>query len=119
MVQFQPTKEFYIANRGKTCRVGRSPVVTVSYQRTSGQSGSWERGFKFHDTEWAMLTRKRKGQPTEYSMDHGKTWHPSVRLAKQSKGKLKLTGSSHTELAFESIQRINRDYYGSSYKWRR
>lgn len=122
MSTFKPTKEFYLAHQGWTFRVGRTARAMVTKHRTTSQAGTWERGFKFGESEWAMLKRVRKVskhyQPTEYSMDHGKTWHASPKAAKAAtKGKLRLNSSTHGELAFEGIQRINREY-DPSYKWR-
>lgn len=107
-------RAFYIANQGKTVRVGRY-TCTVSKTTTESRGGSWERGFKFSRSTWAMLTHKTLG----FSMDGGKTWHASIKAARKSKGKIKLDGHTHGELAFEGIQAINRAYYGSGYKWRR
>jgi len=114
-IKFTPTAENYVKLRGKTVRCGRS-IVIVRYHRTDSQGGSWERGFRFSSSEWAMLERV---SDHAYSMDHGKTWHGNPKAAAKSKGKMKLNGESHGEMAFHGIQAINRDYYGPSYKWRR
>jgi hypothetical protein len=107
MTKFEPTREFYMTHRGESVAVGRTKSATVSFTRTSGQSGTWERGFKFHDSEWALLVRKTA---PAYSMDHGKTWHATIFLAKKSKGKLRLVTNTRGEFAFDAIQKINRDY---------
>lgn len=120
-MKFQPTKEFYLQNRGKVVSVRHTRAATVSFTTTNTRSGSWERGFKFHTSEWAVLERKKylskHYRRLEFSMDHGKTWHPTIFLAKKSKGKLKLSTGTHKEFAFDSIQKINRDY-DPDYKWR-
>ena len=114
-MKLSATKEFYLANRGKTLRVGPR-TVTVSSHRTESRGGSWERGFRFYHSEWALLSSS-KGQ---YSMDHGKTWHPSKKAAMRlSKGKLRLTSENHGEFAFEGIQKICRDWDGPGYRWHR
>jgi hypothetical protein len=125
-LKFEPTKEFYLKNEGKTLRVGRTPKAEIMIVSTQGQSGSWERGFKFHNSKWACLKRvritaRRKhgvSKATEYSMDHGKTWFWSIQLARKSKGKLKLSTDTRKEFAFDSIQRINREY-DPYYSWRK
>jgi hypothetical protein len=115
MRKFEPTQENYVALRGKTVRCGRS-IAVVTMHKTSSQGGSWERGFRFSSSTWGMLKRVSDGA---YSMDHGKTWHSYPKEAAKSKGKLKLSGDSHGELAFAGIQKINRDYFGPGYKWKR
>src|SRR4051812_7969453 len=116
MIKFIPTAENYLKYRGKTVRCGRC-IVIVRAHRTESRAGSWERGFRFSSSQWAMLERK---SDHSYSMDHGATWHSTPKAAaKVSKGKLRLNSESHGELAFNSIQAINREYFGPGYKWSR
>lgn len=123
----------YIKLRGKPARLGNLNVV-VSYYSTETRQGSYERGFKWSTSDWAMLKRKarvkreirRNGrlirkytiEITLYSCDHGVTWHESSKDARKSKGKLKLTGDLRCEMAFHNIQTINRQY-DSNYRWHR
>jgi hypothetical protein len=120
MPKFQHTKEFYLANQGKKVKV-RNFEATVGKNTTSGQSGSWERGFKFHESTYGMLVRKLKSIGyTQFSFDGGKTWGHHVRDIRKAtkKGKIKLDKTkTHSELAFEGIQRINREY-DPNYKWK-
>lgn len=115
MSKFIPTKANYVALRGKQVKIGRV-MCTVTFVRIEGQSGSWMRGFKFHSSEWAMLKRTLKGtkhyKPTQYSMDHGKTWHATALAARKltKQGKLKLKGETRKEFAFDAIQKINKEY---------
>jgi hypothetical protein len=114
MIKFTPTAENYRKYLGKKVQV-RGRTVTVAKVHTSSRGGSWERGFRFSESEWALL-RSARGL---VSMDHGRTWHATVQQAKRSKGKLRLSSDNYGELAFEGIQEINRRYEGSGYKWRR
>ena len=121
-MKFEPTKKFYEANQGKKVQVRHTKQALVTSNTTRSQSGSWERGFKFHATKWAMLKRTRiagRRKWLEYSFDHGKTWFLDVETARKSvkKGKIKLDTKTNKEFAFDSIQRINRDY-DPNYKWR-
>lgn len=121
MMTFKPTKESYIKFKGQKVKLnGRA--VTVTCHETKSKGGSWERGFRFYNSEWAML-KNAKGQ---VSFDHGKTWHDDSsfgrgrRLAfKASKGKMKLSSSNHGEFAFNGIQEINRKWEGPGYRWHR
>ena len=116
---FEPTKEFYLANQGKKFKVGRTSQAEVSKVETESRGGTWATGFRFYRSEWALLKRVRKTSRIEYSMDHGKTWHSTIFLAKKSKGKLKLSSSNHGEFAFHGIQQICREYEGPNYRWKR
>jgi hypothetical protein len=111
---FEPTKENYIRLRGTKVQI-RGRTVTVGYHATDSRGGSWERGFRFYRSEWAMLKSARG----LVSMDHGKTWHQSSRDAMKSKGKLRLSSDNHGEFAFEGIQKINRQWDGPNYRWHR
>lgn len=115
MIKFTPTKENYIKLRGKKVKCGRS-IVEVAVHRTESRGGTWATGFRFYNSEWAMLKRISDGY---YSMDHAKTWHPSAKAAAKSKGKMKLSSSNHGEFAFDGIQNICREYEGPGYRWKR
>ena len=115
--KFKPTKEFYLKYRGRKARLGKK-VVNVVYYPTVSRGGSYERGFRFYQSEWAKLIDERGA----VSYDHGKTWHKSWFLArafKSTKGKMRLTSSNHGELALEGIQAINRKWDGPGYRWHR
>ncbi len=115
MEKFIPTAENYRRYRGQKMRCGRN-VVVVTVHHTESQAGSWEHGFRFSKSSWGMLMRL---SDKSYSLDHGKTWHSNGKAAANSKGKMRLETDSHGEMAFESIQAINRAYYGPGYKWSR
>jgi hypothetical protein len=120
-----PSKEEYKANDGKPALLG-TQEVTIHLERVDTKSGSWERGFKFGSITYGILKRtvlkKRKSvlmySHSEYSCNHGVTWHSTVSDAKKSKGKVIVDKPRpHGEFAFDSIQRINKNYFGPSYKW--
>lgn len=113
MIQFTPTAENYKNYHGQIVLLGRSKVKVGKIYRHS-RLGSYERGLKFTDTEWAKLTRV---SDRKISMDHGKTWHVLEKDAMRSKGKIKLKSNTTKEFAFEGIQEINRRYEGPSYRW--
>lgn len=116
---------WYNANMGQIVKLGRYMVV-VSKRCTHNQYGSWERGFKFSDNEYGLLKRETRSLNGErfkqlrmvYSMDHGTTWHLTVKDAARSRGKIKLNSNKSQEFAFNSIQEINRRYDGPGYTWR-
>jgi hypothetical protein len=102
-------------------------VVIVDTHETHNSYGSWERGFKFSDRTYALLTRtvmyrqrknSRATKQNDYSVNYGASWHPSIREALKSKGKITLEQETHGEFAFEAIQRINRKWEGPGYRWR-
>ena len=118
----------YLAYDGTDVLLGKE-TVRVSLDYVSTKSGSWERGFKFGSITYGILRRTvkkkstwQKGKTydaTEYSADHGVTWHNDITLAKKSKGKVIVNRSKPTgEFAFNSIQKLNREYHGSDYKWK-
>ena len=114
-----PNKDEYNA---KTEFILGTYVVTTNTYTKTGRSGSYERGLKFSSNTYGYLTRKLKGtkyyKPTRYSPDHGKTWYESFEeMKKQRAGKVKLDGYSSKEFAFDSIQKINKEY-DPSYTWR-
>lgn len=115
MMKFEPTAENYRRCKGQKMKCGRYIVLVRSY-RTESRAGTWERGFKFSNSDWGMLERI---SDHTCSMDHGKTWHTSPKAALKSKGKIKLASESHGELAFEGIQKLNREFYGPGYRWQR
>lgn len=112
------TKDAYLANMNQVVKVGRY-TCTVREYRKEGRSGSWERGFKFTNSVYGMLVRKLKTHYcTEYSCDHGATWHPSASAASKVRaGKVLLSRTTQGEFAFDSIQRINKQY-DPNYTWR-
>jgi hypothetical protein len=116
----QATKEDYLANMGKTLKLGKREVTVCSYKSES-KSGSWSRGFKWTYTTYGYLTcRVKKSKyyhPMMYSFDHGVTWHDTASAARKVKGKIKLEVRKDTEFAFNSIQVINRQY-DPGYQWR-
>lgn len=115
MITFISTKDNYIKFKGQKVKF-KGRVVTVGCHMTESRGGSWERGFRFSTSYWAKLTNS-KGQ---VSFNHGETWGTDIKCNfKTSQGKMKLSAYNHGELAFEGIQKINREYEGPSYQWRR
>ena len=116
-----PTASQYKELDGKIALLGNVVVNVYCYEKHS-QSGSYERGFKYTDSTYGYLTKKLKGtkyyKPTRYSPDHGKTWYDTFEDAKKQRaGKVLVERRNNKEFAFESIQRINRDY-DPQYKWK-
>ena len=136
-------KQDYETHRWKRVRFG-GRVVTVEQHRRSNRYGSWERGFKFTDTTIGVLVRQSlvkypyrlrrakwwqrmrmrydgyiptSHRVTEYSTDHGTTWHRKLEDGLKCRGKVVLERNTHGEMAFNAIQRLNREYYGPNYKW--
>jgi len=113
-------KEEYLQNDDKVVLLG-DKEVTVILDRVDTRSGSYERGLKFGSITYGLLRRRVTTKAPyarhEFSCDHGKTWHPDIKSAKKVKGKTIVARSSTKEFAFDSIQKINRDYYGPNYKW--
>ena len=109
-------KQWYLDNMGKTVKVGRFKCEVISRQK-EGKSGSWERGFKFTTSVYGGLRRDTTGAYL-YSFDHGLTWMAGDRNAiKVRAGKTLLKRSTQGEMAFNSIQEINRKW-DSGYKWK-
>jgi hypothetical protein len=94
-------------------------MITEAVYRKESRAGSYERGFKFTTTEYKML-EQGTGWNKEYSLDGGKTWAHSEYLAWKAsdrKDRVKLNSTRRGELAFDAIQKINREYHGPGYKW--
>lgn len=113
----QATKAEYLANMGKTVKVGRY-TCEVGSERKDSRSGSYERGFKFSSSVYGYLKTTTKARGTEFSFDHGKTWHYNLYTASKTRsGKILLERNApRGEFAFDSIQKINRDY-DANYRW--
>jgi hypothetical protein len=93
-------------------------IVTVGIHCSRNQSGSWSRGFKFSKREYGMLVHETLRKVKEYSLNHGASWHSSIKEAKKSKGKVILSQEIRGEFAFNAIQKLNREYEGPGYRWR-
>ena len=116
-----PVIEEYIANMSQTCTLNGVTVSVSSYTNHS-KSGSWARGFKFNSNTYGILVKVQPGdkfhRSSIYSPDHGKTWYSTLEDAKKQRGgKVKLNGHSSKEFAFDSIQKINKEY-NQDYAWR-
>jgi hypothetical protein len=113
-------KSQYDTLKDKTVRFGKLSV-TVHVKHRDSQSGSWERGFKFTTRKYGYLTKRLKGtkyyKPIRYSADHGRTWHPDLKTALRSKGKVILETRRSKEMAFDSIQSLNRQW-DPGYQWK-
>ena len=120
-----PVKEEYEAHRSTDVLLGTDKVhVTLDYVST--KSGSWEKGFKFGSITYGVLRRTVKKKPSwskklidvsEFSCNHGATWHKDLTEAKKSKGKVVIARSKPAgEFAFNDIQKLNRQY-DPTYKW--
>jgi len=118
----KPSKDEYKANKGNDVLLGKVEV-RVFLESVDTKSGSWANGFKFGSVTYGILRKthlssKRPFTHHEFSCDHGVTWHPDIKSAKKSKGKVIVERSTpRGEFAFDSIQRINRDY-DPYYKWK-
>lgn len=122
-----PVLEEYQAHSGTDVLLGTDKVY-ITLHRVDTRSGSWERGFKFGSITYGVLRRaakKRVGWSktlitcTEFSFNHGATWHYEPKDAKKSKGKVIVARSTPAgEFAFNDIQKINRDYHGPDYRWK-
>lgn len=117
-----PVGDEYKANDGKKVMLGDQLVYVSTDYRTT-KSGSWERGFKFGSITYGVLKLTIVGAKGRYSHDmysynHGATWHAQPLDARKSKGKVIVARSKpHGEFAFDRIQKLNREYHGSDYKW--
>lgn len=107
----EPNKEELKAHIGEDCKLGRY-VVRVSTDRKNTQSGTYEKGLKFHTTTYVVLLRKPDAMFPEMSFDYGKTWSTSRLQAQKSAGRAKimLERETHKEFAYDAIQEINRKW---------
>ena len=107
----EPNKAELEANMGQDCKLGRI-VVRVGSDRVNTQSGSYQRGIKFHTTTYAVLLKNPGAMFPEMSYDYGKTWSTSRLQAQKSakRAKVMLSRSTHKEFAYDAIQSINRKY---------
>jgi hypothetical protein len=107
----EATKEAYMANMGQTVKVGRY-TCEVGSKRKDGRSGSYERGFKFTSSTYGYLKTVTKARGTQYSFDHGATWHYDLyKASKVRSGKILLERDApRKEFAYDAIQRINAQY---------
>lgn len=118
----KPVKEEYKAHANQNVLLGKDEVRVI-LQEVQTKSGSWERGFKFGSITYGILQRvvkqpKKSVDVVQFSADHGKTWHESIRAAKKSKGKIIVERPApRGEFAFSAIQKINREY-DPDYKWK-
>ena len=117
----KPIIEEYIAYMGKGCTLNGVTVAVTSYTNDS-RTGSYARGFKFSSNTYGVLVKQLTGtkyyKPSRYSPDHGVTWYETLAEAKKQRaGKVKLNSTSSKEFAFDSIQKINKEY-DKSYSWR-
>lgn len=115
----EPNKQEYLDHMGEVCKLGRYEVTVGKYV-TDTKTGSWERGFKFHETTYGVLYRT-KGTVKVKSFDHGKSWEidwvsdfNAAKLA--GRNKIMLKRKTTKEFAFDAIQRINRQY-DAGYRW--
>ena len=115
-----PIAEEYLANMEQGCTLNGLTVTVTSYSKSS-RTGSYDRGFKFSDNMYGVLIKRLKGtkyyKPSRYSPDHGVTWYESLDEAKKQRaGKVRLMNYKSKEFAFDSIQKINKDY-DRNYVW--
>ncbi len=115
-----PIASEYMSNMSQGCTLNGVTVTVCQYTNYS-RSGSYERGFKFSNTTYGFLTKQLKGtkyyKPLRYSPDHGKTWYETLdEMKKQRADKVKLQSNRSAEFAFDSIQKINKDY-DRNYVW--
>lgn len=105
----------YKANLGKECQLGQYTVKVGSYVRDT-QTGSYEKGFKFHTRTIGYLEREEAFAEHYtrklYSFDHGTTWNARLELARKAAGRKVITIHFNTrkEMAWGAIQDINRRY---------
>ena len=116
----KPLIEEYTAYIGQQCLHFGFTVTVRSYTNDS-RTGSYARGFKFGSNTYGYLERQLVGskyyRPRCYSPDHGVTWYDSLLEAKKQRaGKVRLSSTSSKEFAFDSIQKINKDY-DRNYAW--
>lgn len=111
-------KAEYAEHMGKQVLLGKKVVTIISYSK-DGRAGSYERGFKFTTNVYGGL---RDG--TKVSFDHGVTWFACSGeyyfyvFKDTKKGRVRLNSSSNKEMSFDNIQKLNKEYFGPSYKWK-
>ena len=107
----EPNKTELEAHMGEDCKLGRV-VVRVGTDRVNTQSGTYERGLKFHTTTYVVLLKKPDAMFPEMSYDYGKTWSTSRNQARKSAGRAKvmLARETRKEFAYDAIQAVNRRY---------
>jgi hypothetical protein len=119
-------KEQYRKLNGKKAKFGRS-IVTVRLVRSENRVGSYERGVAWTHREYGILLRGREGNYSA-SANHGQTWtyvfarspysyRDFSTVIRFAKNKVILGDSMTKELAFEGIQKINREWEGPGYRW--
>lgn len=107
MIKFTHDKDSYLKHDGKTVLVrGRMKALVKSYN-TETRQGSYDRGLKWSKSKWGLL---RRVSDSKLSTDGGKTWWGTLKEARRSKGRVKLSGSLEKEFAFEGIRKIARDW---------
>jgi hypothetical protein len=118
-----PVAAEYIKLEGKKALLN-GKVVEVFTAETSNQVGSYERGIAWNRSKYGILCKGRTTNMIWASADHGVTWHrvdvweKERALRYTRKGRVKLSHNFDKELAFEGIQKINRDYFGPGYRWK-
>ena len=111
----EPVKVEYASNVNKKVKVGRNECE-VRTQTLNTRSGTYTKGFKFHTTTIAYLTRTKKVSkyynPTLFSLDHGVTWGNTFNEAKKLAGRKRivLKKTTTTEFAYDAIQGIRQRY---------
>ena len=115
-----PIASEYMTNMGQGCTLNGVTVAVSSYTNDS-RTGSYARGFKFGSNTYGVLVKQLKGtkyyKPSRYSPDHGQTWYETLAEAKKQRaGKVKLNSTKSKEFAFDSIQKINKEY-DKNYSW--
>lgn len=116
MIKLKETlnKEQYLKYKDKKVLLKNKVVVIKIYEAEAKRYGTWATGFKFTNTTYGMLIWEKKTFPfKKWSLDNGKTWHSDFREAKKSKNKIIMSKSTHKEWAYDSIQKINREYNNS------
>lgn len=103
------TKPDFEALKGQQVKVGRYVVVVCHHERRT-QSGTYATGLKFHKTTYGVLKQDKGKFFSKFSADGGETWHHNLEAAFKSKGKIMLNRETTKEFAYDSIQRLNRQY---------
>lgn len=100
-------KQEYIQHMDQKCMLGKKQVTVKSHVLNT-RSGSYSRGFKFHNTTIGILA----DDYGNYSADHGETWWFGKRYAviHVKRKKIVLFRSTDKEFAYDAIQNINTRY---------